>query len=585
VPTIAATAIAPTATTSPASGLLGPEWSIAAFGDSNGDGSFDVIGYRPVAITPRVASAEYPIVASEIVIVQRNAAGQPELQFAANQREVFVPGRQIAGFAANNLPAAYQVRFATGTPIPIAIIPLTATGEIYAPGAGITWDGAAYQATNLPIPQPASSINAATLVGSEWNIAGQADLNGNGRRDLIAYKAIGVTPKQPDPAYPLVISEAVIVEEGLLGRSELQFAMNSQQVIVPGATLARYPDQVRPSAFQAAIATSGQVIRFIPLDQNGQGQTRGAQVVWDGSGYRLNGEAIPQPRALVGSEWTIAAEGDLNQDGRRDVLAYKPGGIVPRQPANGYRIVTTEIVIVQENVTGPYGAPDLQLALNTRQFYAPNQSFAALPTSVAAFQLAIGPGGGTVVNLIAINSNGETIAGQSYGFSWDRASSSYRLQVVQPTATPGTPTIPAPTVVAPTATPQAKIPLVGNEWAILLDGDSNGDGRRDVIAIKPSALRPRTSDAAMPQIVQELVIVQQGANGTPELLLAINAASVIVPNQVLATYATPASAFQVGLVTGATTTIIFQPLNSAGDPLTGRTTLAWNASVGRFQPR
>jgi len=66
--------------------------------------------------------------------------------------------------------------------------------------------------------------------------------------------------------------------------------------------------------------------------------------------------APTQPPALVGSEWTVAYEGDLNGDGARDVVAYKAADITPAPDMRSYLeempLVVAEAVIVQETAQG-----------------------------------------------------------------------------------------------------------------------------------------------------------------------------------------------------------------------------------------
>jgi hypothetical protein len=75
-PTIAATVAPPTPTISPAASLVGPEWTIGNLGDANQDGLLDVIAYKPAQVAPRQPSPDYPIVASEVVIVQQGSGAR-----------------------------------------------------------------------------------------------------------------------------------------------------------------------------------------------------------------------------------------------------------------------------------------------------------------------------------------------------------------------------------------------------------------------------------------------------------------------------------------------------------------------------
>lgn len=574
----------PVATVPPAAGLIGPEWTIAAAGDVNFDTRPDVIAYKPATVVPRQPNADYPITAAEIVIVQQGASGQPEIQLAINLQGVVSTQQQIVGYPAGAGPAGFQARVAAGSGVPLSIIPLTAGGDPYAQGSGFAWNGAAqsYQAVGLPIAPGPSTGGGVPLVGPEWTIVTQGDSNGNGRRDVIAYRPGGIAPQRPDPAYPLVVSEVVIVEEGLLGRSELQLSVNTRQIVAPGRSLATYPSDRPAAAFQATINPgSGIVVGFIPLDSAGAAIARGGRIIWDGAaqGFRLtaDSEAAPVPRQLVGAEWTIIADGDANGDGRRDVLAFKPSSIVPRQPTAGYQRVAAEVVIVQANAAGPYGDPEIQLAINTQQIFAPGVSLFNYATTdparvVAAFQLNAAPGSGVPVSIIPINAAGNTISGLNVGATWDRVQQAYRL--IPGGGQPGTP---PPTV---TATPAR--PLVGAEWTVFREGDHNGDGRRDVVAYKPAGVSPRQANPALPLVVSEAVVVQENAAGQGELLLSIAPLRIIVPGQTLWDYSsTSVAGFQISV--GSAGAIDLTPLNSAGDAAGPPQRLSWVAEQAGYR--
>jgi hypothetical protein len=86
----------------------------------------------------------------------------------------------------------------------------------------------------------------------------------------------------------------------------------------------------------------------------------------------------------------------------------------------------------------------------------------------------------------------------------------------------------------------------------------------------------RTADAALPVVASELVIVQEGAGGQPELQLAITPAQVVVPGRVLVSYPSPPAGFLIGIVAGRSGALTFTPLNASGEVIGQRSTLAWN---------
>jgi hypothetical protein len=575
-PTIVPTVIPPTATISPAAALVGPEWTIAALGDQNADGRVDVVAYKPAAVAARQTLPGFTIVAAELVVVQQGDAG-PEIQLSVNSREITAPYAPLAGFPTPGGPAAFQVQVGPGA---IGIVPLNSAGDVAALGASIYWDAGAggYRASALAA---APAVNGGMpLVGPEWQIASQSDLNGNGRRDVLAFK--------PGPAvalqggYAISVAEIVIVEEGLLGRAELQLSLNPQRLVVPGQTLANYPAQIQPIGFLASIAQSGTIIGFAPIDANGQIFTRGTKIIWDQGvlGYRPtnDSELLPPVRALLGPEWTVAFDGDANGDGRRDVIAYKPAGIQVRPPNTAYLLVASEVVIVQENAAGPYGQPEVQLAVNAREIMAPNAPLFNYLTSdpnrtVTAFLLNVTPATATPIALLPINTAGAPVNDLAIATFWDTGVQAYRLRSTIINQTPAPATVPAPT---------AQKPLVGTEWAVLAQGDFNNDGRRDVLAYKPGSVAPRVIDPTQPLLVSELVIVQEGTTGQPELQLSIAPTLVFVPGRALVRYATPPSGFQVGIVAGRQAALQFTALGATGEPIGQRMLLAWNAGQGLY---
>jgi hypothetical protein len=165
--------------------------------------------------------------------------------------------------------------------------------------------------------------------------------------------------------------------------------------------------------------------------------------------------AATQPPALVGPEWARAYEGDLNGNGMRDVVAYKPASIelAPEMQAQPYAgaetVVAAELVIVQESGQAPQtqasvspqgvAAHDVTL-LDAEQFGEPGP---------AAFLVNIQPQAEDVqVSLIPLDANGNAYA-QGFGLYWNEGQLAYRLfvggQAVPPPNTPPGSTLPVTT--------------------------------------------------------------------------------------------------------------------------------------------
>jgi hypothetical protein len=135
---------------------------------------------------------------------------------------------------------------------------------------------------------------------------------------------------------------------------------------------------------------------------------------------------------LVGPEWQIAASGDLNEDGQRDVLAYRPASVTPAAAMQSYLeeypIVAARIAIVQE---GSDGAPQTMLQIDERGVQTDGVYLSTYQADVpeltpAAFLLQVGDSPDEVLAVIPINADGEGFA-QGLGVYWEPAQNTYRL--------------------------------------------------------------------------------------------------------------------------------------------------------------
>jgi hypothetical protein len=155
---------------------------------------------------------------------------------------------------------------------------------------------------------------------------------------------------------------------------------------------------------------------------------------------------------LVGPEWSIAYEGDLNNDGARDVVAYKPASVelAPEMQSQPYAgsdaVIAAELVIVQEHEQTPHilasvspqgvEAADTAL-LGAEQFGEPGP---------VAFLVSIDPQAQDVqVSVIPLDATGNAYA-QGFGLYWNEGQRAYRLfvggQAVPPPNVPDGSTLP-----------------------------------------------------------------------------------------------------------------------------------------------
>jgi len=91
----------------------------------------------------------------------------------------------------------------------------------------------------------------------------------------------------------------------------------------------------------------------------------------------------PAASPLIGPEWTLLVTGDLDRNGRDDVVAFKPAPITPLDPAPGSQpkdvfVAFRELVVVER---AQDGAPAVRLFMDKRAVLADNQVIAQLPSA------------------------------------------------------------------------------------------------------------------------------------------------------------------------------------------------------------
>jgi hypothetical protein len=162
---------------------------------------------------------------------------------------------------------------------------------------------------------------------------------------------------------------------------------------------------------------------------------------------------------------------------------------------------------------------------------------------------------------------------------------------------PGTATVPAATTVAPApqpttaaaqpTAPAGQQPLVGPEWTILASGDLNADGRPDVVGIKlaqgvtPDATFRQPGYAAYKGPAAEMVIVQAGGDGRPQIQTALTRTALSSGSGTLASFS-GASGFMVNVTPGTRPLVTIWPLSSAGAPLGRAVALEWSSAAATY---
>jgi len=171
--------------------------------------------------------------------------------------------------------------------------------------------------------------------------------------------------------------------------------------------------------------------------------------------------------------------------------------------------------------------------------------------------------------------------------------------VVGNTAYPAPGTVVVPTALLPTAGPVATtapgpitVPapggqLVGPEWTILYQKDLNADGKSDVVGVKlasgitPDGTFKQPGFSAYKGPVLELVIVQDGSDGKPQILANLTKSGLTVGGVVLANFSNPA-AYMVSVTPGARPLVSIWAINAAGAPQGKLVGLEWNSVQGAY---
>jgi hypothetical protein len=159
---------------------------------------------------------------------------------------------------------------------------------------------------------------------------------------------------------------------------------------------------------------------------------------------------------------------------------------------------------------------------------------------------------------------------------------------------PGTPVVPVVPTAAPTALATAPIvvpapsgQLVGAEWTLLYQGDLNADGKPDVVGIKlaqnvkPNTTFQQPGYSAYKGPATEVVIVQAGADGKPQIQALFTQAGVSAAGASLASFTNPA-ALMTSVVPGSRPLVSIWAIDAAGAPQGRAVGLEWNAAQGSY---
>lgn len=222
---------------------------------------------------------------------------------------------------------------------------------------------------------PSEPTQPPALVGPEWMVAYEGDLNRDGVRDVVAYKASDIRPASAMSSYleemPLTIAEAVIVQE----TAQVQASVSPQDVAA--ADIVLLPEErfgePGPAAFLMGVDPQADdvQVQFIPLDSTGNAYAQGFGLYWNEGqlAYRLfvGGQAVPPSNVPDGS--TLPRHTPLPSETQAPdeveiVLYWAVGEAVQPEYRRIQRTPAIGTAVLELLLAGPQG-PGLSTAIPT----------------------------------------------------------------------------------------------------------------------------------------------------------------------------------------------------------------------------
>ncbi len=134
---------------------------------------------------------------------------------------------------------------------------------------------------------PAATLDGA-LVGPEWNVAYDGDLNNDGMRDVVAYQPATIEPAPSMQSYltadAFVAAELIVVQANVAGDPVIQFAADPEGLKSNGANINPFrPDpNLSPAGFIAEVMPANAVkLTVLPINAAGEGFTQAAPITWN----------------------------------------------------------------------------------------------------------------------------------------------------------------------------------------------------------------------------------------------------------------------------------------------------------------
>ncbi len=136
-------------------------------------------------------------------------------------------------------------------------------------------------------------------------------------------------------------------------------------------------------------------------------------------------------------------------------------------------------------------------------------------------------------------------------------------------------------------TPLAALPgggLVGAEWLIIASGDTNRNGRPDVVAYKPASVIPGTSFSQGQYVgyigsAAEVVFVEADGSGRAQVQVFASRAGMDLYGGRQVSF-NNAAALMFSVTTGTPVTISVVPIDGAGNPFAQTAAARWDSAAG-----
>jgi hypothetical protein len=199
----------------------------------------------------------------------------------------------------------------TATPVPPTAVPTDTPTPTNTPTPSNT-------PTPTATPTPFVDVQREVLleVGTDWSIAANSDINGDGKAEIVAYSASGMAPSSAfaGPAYAgydLVASGLVVAQRGDDDGVRFMLRVAPGGVTVDGIQVTSFS----PGAAALLVQRLGAQIAVIPLNSAGEGYTSGVVLDWvpGAAAYQVSGDVdVPsaEPTALPTEEPTPTTEAE-----------------------------------------------------------------------------------------------------------------------------------------------------------------------------------------------------------------------------------------------------------------------------------